>query len=65
MAVTKKRDVRAEVMRFLKQEKRRISWLSEETGIPYSTLYFIFKKKQRTLTDEMRESINGKLNTNF
>ncbi len=58
-------DVRDTIMSDLKERWLGIPWLSKTTGIPYHTLYSIFIKKDRTLTDEKRETINRWLNSNY
>lgn len=67
MMATKKlaKDPRNEIMKHLKANRRRISWLSVVTKIPYSTLYFVLIRKDRELTDEKMETINKVLGTNF
>lgn len=55
----------AEILNHLYKEKLSIKEFSIFSGIPYSTLYSIFIKKERTLSDKNRLKINSTLKTKF
>lgn len=61
----KAKDAREKIMDHLRADDRNLAWLSEKSGIPYSTLYFILMRKERKLTDKKRKLINETLNTAF
>jgi predicted transcriptional regulator len=65
MATKKEIDVRDKIVDHLKVNERSLNWLHEKTGIPYSTLYFILYKKERSLTEVNKGIINKTLNTSF
>lgn len=59
------KDIRDMITIHLKSIQRSVAWLSEQTKIPYNTLYFILSRKERTLTDVNKEKINAILKTKF
>ena len=60
-----KADVRDLIMAHLKADSRRLSWLADKTKFSYGHLYFVLVRKERELTDVVKEEINTVLNTNF
>lgn len=61
----KEKDTRDDILAHLKSDDRRMTWLSQKTEIPYTTLYSIFKKKERTLQQHQLDVINKVLGTDF
>lgn len=59
------KDSRDLIVAHLMKDERNIKWLSTKTKIPYSTLYFILKRKERTLSDDKKATINKILQTNY
>lgn len=59
------KDSRDLIMSHLKKDDRNLRWLSNKTKIPYSTLYFILVRKERTLSDAKKQTINKTLQTDF
>lgn len=66
MAETKKalHPVKA-ILNHLKEIKRPLSWISENTDIPYGSVYSIFVQKTMELTKEKLDKINKGLGTDF
>lgn len=60
-----KEDVRDSIMKHLKKEDRRLSWLVTKTNLSYGHLYAVLITKERVLTDENKATINKILSTNF
>lgn len=60
-----KKDSRDLIMAHLANNGSTVKWLSSKTGIKYSTLYFIIKRKERVLSDEKKAKINKILQTNY
>ena len=60
-------DIRDRFIEHMKspQVDRDLRWLEKQTGISYSHLYYIFVKKERSLTDQNRELMNQIFGTNF
>lgn len=59
-------DVRDEILTHLEEIKRPLAWITEEnTGIPYSAIYAMFKQRTYTVSDENLKKINKFLGTNF
>lgn len=58
-------DIRDEILNKLKEIERPLSWLSKKTGIPYPTLYSVFKQRIFNLSDENKQKINKALDTNY
>ena len=56
-------DTRDLINNELKSQERNLSWLAKKTKISYPHLYFIFKRKERDLTEKNRNLINEVLKT--
>ena len=56
MPKVKEADIRDDVMEWLAKPEvdRDLVWLSKNTGISYSHLYYIFVRKERSLTEKNR-----------
>lgn len=59
------KDIRDDVLAHLKSDDRKLTWLSDKTSIPYSTLYSIFSKKERSLKEHHLNRINTVLGTQY
>lgn len=62
--IKKKNDIKP-FKKYLVTQERGIRWLQSKTGIPYATLYSIFIREERTLSDKNKKIINSALNTKF
>lgn len=58
-------DARDEIASHIEEIERSLHWLSKKAGIPYSTIYSIIVKKERTLSDINRQKINQILGTDY
>ena len=67
MNKVKEMDLRDTFMDYMGKPEidRDLVWLSKNTGISYSHLYYVFIKKERNLTDETTGKINNALGTDF
>ena len=67
MPKVKEADIRDDIMKFLAKPEidRDLTWLEKKTGLSYSHLYYIFVRKERSLTDKNRIKINEVLGTDF
>jgi hypothetical protein len=66
MATKQVEDVRDEILAHLKEIQRPLAWITEEnTGIPYSAIYAMFKQKTYTVSEENLKKINTFLGTDF
>jgi len=61
MPKVKEADIRDDIMEWLKKPEvdRDLVWLSKQTGLSYSHLYYVFIRKERSLTDKNRILINS------
>jgi predicted transcriptional regulator len=58
-------DVRIEIANYIDSTGRKLTWLADETGIPYNTLYAILKLKTTQLSKDRLVLINQSLQTKF
>lgn len=67
MPKTKEKDLRDVILDYMKKPEidRDLVWLSKNTGISYSHLYYVFVRKERDLTDDTRTKIFTALGTDF
>ena len=63
--VQEKKDVRDEILEYLKEDSRSIVWLAKKSEINYYTVYSCFKKRLFNLTEENLAKINAALGTDF
>lgn len=63
--IEKKVSARVAIKKYLKDNRRKLAWLSEMTGIPYGTIYGIFVQQTVELTPERLEIINTSIGTDF
>lgn len=59
------KDVRDEIMTYLVDDQRSLSWLCKKTGLNYHTMYSTFIQKIISLSDAKLEKINIALGTEF
>lgn len=59
------RDVRDEIVQWLKDNERSMAWLADKTGINYNTLYSTLTQKIIKLSAAKLETINNFLGTKF
>lgn len=66
MATKQVTDVRDEILAHLEEIKRPFAWITgDNTGIPYSAAYAIFKQRTYDLSQENLKKINKFLETEF
>lgn len=65
MGISKKTDVKDEILSYLKEIDRPLAYLSDKADIPYSSVYSIFRQKTFALSQENLDKINAALNTEF
>jgi lambda repressor-like predicted transcriptional regulator len=58
-------DPRDSIMQYIEETGRKLSWLSEQSGISYHRLYGCVKRKIIDLSQEDLDAINEVLNTDF
>jgi hypothetical protein len=59
------KDLRDVIHEHIKNDDRSLLWLSNKTGIPYGTIYSIFKHKIMELTPDRKQAINNVLGTTY
>lgn len=65
MATVIEKDVRDEILGWLKKEFLDLMWLHRKTKIPYGTLYSCFKQKYFNLSQKNLDKINEVTEQNF
>lgn len=66
MATKQITDVRDKILGHLREIQRPLSWIADEnTGIPYSAVYAIFKQRTYALSEKNLIKINKHLGTEF
>lgn len=67
MAKVKEMDLRDVIMDYMKKPEidRDLVWLSKNTGISYSHLYYVFIRRERDLTEDTQGKIFTALGTDF
>lgn len=67
MTKVKETDLRDVITDYMKKPEidRDLVWLSKNTGISYSHLYYVFVRKERELTDDTQSKIFTALGTDF
>jgi len=63
--VEKKVSTRVAIKKYLKENRRKLAYLSDITDIPYGTIYGIFIQQTMELSPERLEKINTALGTDF
>lgn len=63
--VEKRVTARVAIKKYLKDNRRKLSWLAEMTDIPYGTIYGVFIQQTMELTPERLEKINAAIGTDF
>ena len=58
-------NIKDEILLYLQEIERPMSWLSRKTEIPYGTLYAIFVQRIMNLSDKYLIKINKALDTDF
>lgn len=61
----KENTTKDEILLYLQEIERPMSWLSRKTEIPYGTLYAIFIQRIMNLSDKYLVKINKALETDF
>jgi hypothetical protein len=65
MTTKKAIDVRDEILAYLESEQRPLRFISNNTDIPYGSVYSIFEQRTMELTQEKLDKVNQVLGTNF
>lgn len=65
MTTKKAIDVRDEILTYLESEQRPLRFISNNTDIPYGSVYSIFEQRTMELTQEKLDKVNQVLGTNF
>lgn len=67
MPKVKECDLRDVISEHMKKPEidRDLAWLSKNTGISYSHLYYVFVRKERELTEGTKSKIFAALGTDF
>lgn len=67
MTKVKEADLRDVITEYMKKPEidRDLVWLSKNTGISYSHLYYVFVRKERELTGDTQSKIFAALGTDF
>jgi hypothetical protein len=61
----KQSNVKDDILLYLQEIERPMSWLSRKTEVPYGTLYAIFIQRIMNLSDKNLAKINKVLDTDF
>lgn len=55
----------ARINKWLETNQRSLKWLSDQSGVSYSHLYFTLRRKDRALTGKVIIKINKATGQNF
>jgi hypothetical protein len=61
----KQSNIKDDILLYLQEIERPMSWLSRKTEVPYGTLYAIFIQRIMNLSDKNLAKINKVLDTDF